>query len=704
MPSPRNWKNIPKYIISIMFVSLFCAIEDSEAACCKCQPKNDQTKNICLFVSEEVCPQNLTQKYSKLSGMTCEPNSYQNSECRAVSEGGFCNEKGEAAIYEPQTGTTQGTVQEADSGTARTVKEFVLPKMSTEVPGLQFSRVAVSESKLGIPFLAQYISALYKYAIGLSIVVAAVMVIYGGFLYILGSTAASISTGKQKMVDALVGLILVMTVYVLLALINPETTKLQPIFIKPTAPADLTIMMEQGFSPGGESQIQNMELNVPIPGTARALPPANQVTVVPEGGKPPEDASGTTVVSVSEPSGEPPNKRLRSYCTSAKEAQNAKTYDERIPLLVRAILGFYKICISEKACVYLRGGYWNGTKSVAGASDVPFIVSFLNTYTSYSNSAQNSSVWDPDCIANYNKSLCFANQTGNTCNPSEQCAPYMFTRRDACPAGTPQLPTRGKCYEQILSVYKKELVDKLNQLGYYGSDCGGTALAIYNCAGAQTSRPLTHYTQFAGRGKGPDFPVYDAKSYDDFVNQLKASSPDGNGNFKFGDMITTVNPIHTFLYTGGRTDVPFEIFEMGGGGPADLKPEGANGVRVPGLKIPVSGMKATPKLPQEGEAMLKYVKWWYDRGVKTMAVARPFDFVSCESKADCQNDEICHCAYWDYSSAQRARNHKPNSCGSQFTCHKTRLDNPAMPCANDEECAKGWSCVQGKGRKDCKKD
>jgi hypothetical protein len=691
------YNSIAKFIRTAGLTSVLWAMFfpfQASAVCCRCHAAGS-SDTICLFVSDPDCPPNLTAKYPKLAGMSCDSTSYVDTECRSIKDGGFCKDKGEAALYDPKASAgTQGEIVTPEE--QQTIKKFSLPSISTNVPGLQLSAAKLVNGKISIPFLAQYISAFYNFSIGLAVVVAALMIIYGGFLYILGGSMPSISSGKQKIVDATIGLLLVISAYTLLYIVNPATVQPKPLAIMP---AKQTLMekemMTLGFSfePAIE---QNQKLNVPINGMGESLPSATQVTVVPQGGTPPEGANGT-ITDVVEPSGTPAQ-RLRAYCTSKGAASKAKTYDEKISLLVRAVLGFKKICIDEKSCIYLRGGYWNGTKVVAGASDVPFILAFLSAHTEYANAASNPSVWDRDCIANYDRAECFQNQTGNVCNPSEKCAPYAYI--PAPPKCGDQFPTRGKCYQQAKNIYIKELVDRLNSNGWFGSDCGGTILSIYECAGAVTSRPLDHYTMWAGRGKGPDFPVYGAKNYDDFVKQLRASSPDGNGNFKFGDIITVDNPIHVFMYTGGRSDVPFEIFEMGGGGPRDMIPEGQSGYTVPGLKGAISGMKATPKLPVDGDAMLKYIKWWYDRGTKNVAVARPYNFVSCESKNECADDEICQCAFWDAPKDKWGK----NNCGMQGACHKTKLTNPAMPCENDEHCAKGWSCVKEKGRSDCKKN
>lgn len=75
-----------------------------------------------------------------------------------------------------------------------------------------------------IPFLGEYVNAVYRYMVGIVMVVAIVMVVYGGFRYLVGSTSGDIARGKQIIIDAIMGLVLVLAAYGILNTINPATT------------------------------------------------------------------------------------------------------------------------------------------------------------------------------------------------------------------------------------------------------------------------------------------------------------------------------------------------------------------------------------------------------------------------------------------------------------------------------------------------
>ncbi len=72
-----------------------------------------------------------------------------------------------------------------------------------------------------------YIAVLYRYVIGLAGTAAVVMIVYGGFLYLLGSATSDVGKGKQIIQDAIIGLLLVLGSYTILATVNPNTLSLK---------------------------------------------------------------------------------------------------------------------------------------------------------------------------------------------------------------------------------------------------------------------------------------------------------------------------------------------------------------------------------------------------------------------------------------------------------------------------------------------
>ncbi len=160
-----------------------------------------------------------------------------NSDCGSLNPNmNFCWVKGEGYTLPPGAKVlTQGK----NVDTAKPVSDkdrFVIPNLNVDIPGLSFTTnipKTTCQGRAGqcvtIPFLAEYITALYKYALGLGLVAAAIMFMYGAFLYLVGATGLQIQSAKQKMVEAILGLTLLLASYAILANVAPSVVSLKPI-------------------------------------------------------------------------------------------------------------------------------------------------------------------------------------------------------------------------------------------------------------------------------------------------------------------------------------------------------------------------------------------------------------------------------------------------------------------------------------------
>jgi hypothetical protein len=78
--------------------------------------------------------------------------------------------------------------------------------------------------------MGEYIYEIYRYAIAIVGIVAAVVIIFGGVMWITaGGNAARIDDAKAWIGAALIGLVLALFSYTVLKTINPELVKIQPI-------------------------------------------------------------------------------------------------------------------------------------------------------------------------------------------------------------------------------------------------------------------------------------------------------------------------------------------------------------------------------------------------------------------------------------------------------------------------------------------
>ncbi len=643
------------------------------AACCKCHPQAQPGQNICIFVPDAACPNDIPIRYPKLSGMTCESDTYAEGDCKTIDQGGFCHQKAEAALYEPPSAEAQA------AETART-RAAITPKIGSPIPGLTISPVVETQGKVTAPFMAQYFSAAYRYALGISLIAVALMLIYGGFLYIVGATAKSVTSGKEKIWNAIAGLIILLSAHTILSFVNPALVNPKPITLSAVMPIDYYEMLTQGL---GFS-----DYNAPLPtmtdnpaggpgGTAPKLPaPGDPLTLPGDNGATVQGASNadTQRLLTMDVPGEGSQKIL-AYCTSKEDAASLSSYEQKVPALVRAVLGFYRVCILENHCIYVRTGSTDlrSGKIYAGGSDTPFLLHNIQSIIGITPVP-----WDPKCDTEWQE---IGGKGG-------------FYKLYHPPHSDPSIDdfvwNNGSCYQQIKKIYNEKFVDVLSSRKILGGDCGSTLAQIYQCAGAKIGGG-NNFQNIIAWGNLPNddsmFIVRNAMSIEDFEKQLK-----DHGGPKFGDIVVAGNlsTNHNWMFTGGRPDVPFDIFEMGGGPGVDGQPNKTGSTRIPGLLITPSGMRVQGSggdLAAGTQVLIDYTRnYMYKLSTKPrtpVSVIRPYQFTPCESRSECKDMQTCVC------NALDGNKWGSNSCGMSNVCHRAK---PAIYCNNDEQCGNPQIC------------
>lgn len=115
--------------------------------------------------------------------------------------------------------------------------EQVLPTLQLPIPGFPgFSDITVFQDgenrTLDIAFIAEYIVALYRYAIGVLVTIAMVMVVVGGFQWATArGNASTIQQARGRITNAVMGIVIALGSYVILAAINPELVEFRNIRI-----------------------------------------------------------------------------------------------------------------------------------------------------------------------------------------------------------------------------------------------------------------------------------------------------------------------------------------------------------------------------------------------------------------------------------------------------------------------------------------
>jgi len=123
---------------------------------------------------------------------------------------------------------------------------FAIPQLSQAADPIKFiPQVGVGEDfKKGVgksitgTSIGEYIKAIYKYAIGIVGILAAVVLMFGGILWLTaGGNAERVGNAKSWIGASLTGLVLALASYMLLATVNPALVQFKP--INPTEPTNI---------------------------------------------------------------------------------------------------------------------------------------------------------------------------------------------------------------------------------------------------------------------------------------------------------------------------------------------------------------------------------------------------------------------------------------------------------------------------------
>ena len=163
-------------------------------------------------------------------------------------------------------------IQNGLSGAVDTV-----PCLSVPIPGLKFSQITVDKNgditTLRIPYLAQYINAVYGWAIGAGMVFAATMAIFGGFQYVTAGDSGRGAKALQRVKDSVTGLVITLGAYLILNTINPVLTNLPTLDIETVRGEGFTMEVledhaDNDATGAGIGQSNGTQVNVSGPGAA----------------------------------------------------------------------------------------------------------------------------------------------------------------------------------------------------------------------------------------------------------------------------------------------------------------------------------------------------------------------------------------------------------------------------------------------------
>ncbi|MEY4745095.1 MAG: hypothetical protein RL272_1040, partial [Candidatus Parcubacteria bacterium] len=188
----------------------------------------------------------------------------------------------------------------ANGQTTNTTSERIGPMLSVNIPDLTFGRIVngagmagagtTAQNYIDVPWISNYIAAVYRYAITIATVLAGVMFVVGGFQYVTaGGDAGRVQKGKQRITDALIGLLLTFGAFIILLTINPDLVSLTSLQLLSVKKLPLSLYSyADPQSPNGQYQSAMVASggpsgtltaseagSMPPPYTALSVPPAS---------------------------------------------------------------------------------------------------------------------------------------------------------------------------------------------------------------------------------------------------------------------------------------------------------------------------------------------------------------------------------------------------------------------------------------------
>lgn len=168
----------------------------------------------------------------------------------------WCNNSGQGGA---QPGTVPVVPQSSNNQQQQLPETpVVVPTQEVPIPGLTFTNkiefcssnpdlTDMSQCPSGdrvfvIPWLGQYIIAIYKWALRAIIILAIFMIMLGGVQWIVSrGSPTGIASAKSKIGASIVAVVIILCVNLILSLINPQLTILKPITIGRIATINLEI-------------------------------------------------------------------------------------------------------------------------------------------------------------------------------------------------------------------------------------------------------------------------------------------------------------------------------------------------------------------------------------------------------------------------------------------------------------------------------
>ncbi len=140
--------------------------------------------------------------------------------------------------------------------------KFEIPELQIKLPGLNFSQPQCLQGVNGeyickVNWLGEYMTWIYDYGMKVAGILAAIMLMAGGLLWLVsGGDAGKVGQAKEIITGSIVGLVILMSSYILLVQVNPNLVKFRPISIGALSDQQVSDLIDSKNSGSAEAYKQ----------------------------------------------------------------------------------------------------------------------------------------------------------------------------------------------------------------------------------------------------------------------------------------------------------------------------------------------------------------------------------------------------------------------------------------------------------------
>jgi len=133
---------------------------------------------------------------------------------------------------------------DADSVLTSEEIKIIAPTLQVDIPGFNTEKLIVvgdenngcREGYVCVKTMSEYLNSIYKYLIGISTVLAIIMIMIGGIEWMIGSAVGTIDKAKKRIKNAITGLFILYFISLVLSFVNPKITTLTSIDLRVVKP------------------------------------------------------------------------------------------------------------------------------------------------------------------------------------------------------------------------------------------------------------------------------------------------------------------------------------------------------------------------------------------------------------------------------------------------------------------------------------